>query len=241
MSAVARLGRMAAAVRRRRRAIAGARCRRSRRPAPAAAARARRSAPAACRRSTPGSTCRPASRSGCPADIPAPLLQLEWCAPFTRPRPRRAARDSSTAASGGSPTRSARAIARRWARVGVGGDLSSHVPGPRRPRPRARLRPGRADRAGRGARTSACPTSTPSSARGRRSPSSTSTARPRATNVAGAFAPRPSAAQTGVRRPLGRARRRRHDDRRDAGGLRARAPRGAARSAVSAVTVARER
>ena len=43
------------------------------------------------------------------------------------------------------------AVARRWAAVGVGADVVVHVPGPRRPRAAARLRPGGADRAGRGA------------------------------------------------------------------------------------------
>ena len=43
----------------------------------------RRSAASACPRSTCGSHAEPGVPMGLPADIPAPLLQLEWCAPFT--------------------------------------------------------------------------------------------------------------------------------------------------------------
>jgi ComF family protein len=64
---------------------------------------------------------------GLPSDIPAPLLQLEWCAPFGG-LVRRALHELKY----GGETRLAaplgEAIARRWARVGAGGDLIVPVP-----------------------------------------------------------------------------------------------------------------
>ncbi len=64
---------------------------------------------------------------GLPGDIPEPLLQLEWCAPFHG-----VVRDALHAIKYGSEQRLAaplgRAIARRWAAAGVGADLVSHVP-----------------------------------------------------------------------------------------------------------------
>lgn len=64
---------------------------------------------------------------GLPGDLPAPLLQLEWCAPFHA-----IVRDALHAIKYGGEQRLAeplgRAIARRWARVGVGADLVSFVP-----------------------------------------------------------------------------------------------------------------
>jgi ComF family protein len=64
---------------------------------------------------------------GLPADLPAPLLQLDWCAPFTG-----TARAALHAIKYGGEQRLAEplgaAIARRWARVGVGTDLVTHVP-----------------------------------------------------------------------------------------------------------------
>lgn len=64
---------------------------------------------------------------GLPADIPAPLLQIEWCAPF-----RGTVRDALHAIKYGAEQRRAEplgdAVARRWARVGVGAELVVHVP-----------------------------------------------------------------------------------------------------------------
>ena len=62
-----------------------------------------------------------------PADIPAPLLQLEWCAPFAGPV-RAALHDLKY----GGERRLARplgqAVARRWRRVGEGATLVVPVP-----------------------------------------------------------------------------------------------------------------
>lgn len=64
---------------------------------------------------------------GLPADVPAPLLQVDWCAPF-----RGTVRAALHAIKYGAEQRLAEplgeAVARRWARVGVGADLVVHVP-----------------------------------------------------------------------------------------------------------------
>jgi ComF family protein len=64
---------------------------------------------------------------GLPADLPPPLLQLEWCAPFTG-----VARRAILALKYDAERRLAPllggAVARRWRRVGVGGDLLVPVP-----------------------------------------------------------------------------------------------------------------
>lgn len=64
---------------------------------------------------------------GLPGEIPAPLLQLEWCAPF-----RGVVRDALHGIKYGGERRLARplgaAAARRWAAVGVGADVVTHVP-----------------------------------------------------------------------------------------------------------------
>ena len=64
---------------------------------------------------------------GLPADIPAPLLQLEWCAPYAG-----AVRGALHELKYGGEQRLAvplgTAVARRWARVGVGVDLIVPVP-----------------------------------------------------------------------------------------------------------------
>src|SRR3954452_20103690 len=64
---------------------------------------------------------------GLPSDIPAPLLQLEWCAPFSG-----VVRRALHSLKYGGETRLARplgeAIARRWARVSAGGDVLVPVP-----------------------------------------------------------------------------------------------------------------
>ena len=64
---------------------------------------------------------------GMTADIPAPLLQLEWCAPFTG-----VVRDALHALKYRGERRLAgplgQAVARRWSRAGAGGDLLVSVP-----------------------------------------------------------------------------------------------------------------
>ena len=64
---------------------------------------------------------------GLPGDLPEPLLQLEWCAPF-----RGVVRDALHAIKYGGETRVAEplgaGLARRWARVGVGATVVVHVP-----------------------------------------------------------------------------------------------------------------
>lgn len=64
---------------------------------------------------------------GLPGDIPAPLLQLEWCAPF-----RGVVRDALHAIKYRAEQRLAEplgaAVARRWRAAGVGADLVVHVP-----------------------------------------------------------------------------------------------------------------
>ena len=64
---------------------------------------------------------------GMPAHLPAPLLQLEWCAPFTG-----VVRHALHAIKYQGERRLAgplgAAVARRWMRAGAGGDLVVHVP-----------------------------------------------------------------------------------------------------------------
>ena len=64
---------------------------------------------------------------GMPADIPAALLQLDWCAPFHG-----VVRDALHAIKYAGEQRLAgplgEAVARRWTRVGHGPDLVTHVP-----------------------------------------------------------------------------------------------------------------
>jgi len=64
---------------------------------------------------------------GLPGDLPAPLLQLDWCAPFSG-----TVRSALHAIKYGGEQRLAEplgaAIARRWARIGVGADIVTHVP-----------------------------------------------------------------------------------------------------------------
>ena len=64
---------------------------------------------------------------GMPAEIPSPLLQIEWCAPFTG-----IVRDALHALKYGGERRLAvplgQAVARRWARAGAGGDVVVPVP-----------------------------------------------------------------------------------------------------------------
>jgi ComF family protein len=64
---------------------------------------------------------------GLPSDMPAPLLQLEWCAPFSG-----VVRSALHELKYGGETRLARplgeAVARRWSRAGAGGDVLVPVP-----------------------------------------------------------------------------------------------------------------
>jgi ComF family protein len=64
---------------------------------------------------------------GLPGDIPEPLLQLEWCAPFHG-----VVRSALHAIKYSGEQRLAdplgRAVARRWATSGVGAELVTHVP-----------------------------------------------------------------------------------------------------------------
>ena len=64
---------------------------------------------------------------GLPGDLPAPLLQLDWCAPFSG-----TVRSALHAIKYGGEQRLAEplgaAVARRWARIGVGADVVTHVP-----------------------------------------------------------------------------------------------------------------
>ncbi len=64
---------------------------------------------------------------GLPADIPAPLLQLEWCAPFVGPV-RAALHDLKYAGERRLAEPLGVAVARRWARVGIGTEVVVPVP-----------------------------------------------------------------------------------------------------------------
>ena len=64
---------------------------------------------------------------GLPADIPAPLLQLEWCAPYVGPV-RGALHDLKYAGERRLADPLGAAVARRWRRVGVGADVVVPVP-----------------------------------------------------------------------------------------------------------------
>jgi ComF family protein len=64
---------------------------------------------------------------GLPSDVPEPLLQLEWCAPFGG-LVRRALHDLKYAGERRLAEPLGSAIADRWRRAGVGGELIVHVP-----------------------------------------------------------------------------------------------------------------
>jgi ComF family protein len=64
---------------------------------------------------------------GMPVDLPAPLLQLEWCAPFAGPV-RAALHDLKYSGERRLARPLGLAIARRWRRVGVGATLVVPVP-----------------------------------------------------------------------------------------------------------------
>ena len=96
-------------------------------------------------RSTLVSSSEAASPIGLPADLPAPLLQLEWCAPFAgagprRPPPAEVRRRTSARRAA---RRSRRATVEPGRRGRHGGRAGARARGPRA---RARVRPGRAHR-----------------------------------------------------------------------------------------------
>ena len=64
---------------------------------------------------------------GIPADIPPPLVQLEWCAPFTG-TVRRAVHDLKYAGERRLAGVLGEAVAERWRRASAGGDLLVPVP-----------------------------------------------------------------------------------------------------------------
>lgn len=64
---------------------------------------------------------------GIPADLPAPLLQLEWCAPFTGVA-RRAIHELKYSGERRLARPLGEAIAARWRRAGAGGDALVPVP-----------------------------------------------------------------------------------------------------------------
>jgi ComF family protein len=64
---------------------------------------------------------------GLPSDVPAPLLQLEWCAPFTG-LIRDALHELKYSGEKRLATPLGQAVARRWIRAGAGGDVLVPVP-----------------------------------------------------------------------------------------------------------------
>jgi ComF family protein len=98
---------------------------------PAQCAGCRREGAALCQECSPALDVRlsaePGVPIGLPADIPPPLLQLEWCAPFTGPTRRALHALKYDGERRLAPLMGA-AIARRWARVGVAGDALVPVP-----------------------------------------------------------------------------------------------------------------
>jgi ComF family protein len=64
---------------------------------------------------------------GLPSDVPPPLLQLEWCAPFTGVV-RRALHELKYSGEQRLAVPLGAAVARRWARAGAGGDVLVPVP-----------------------------------------------------------------------------------------------------------------
>ena len=98
---------------------------------PATCAGCRREGSALCRECLPVLDARldaePGVPIGLPADLPAPLLQLEWCAPFTGVT-RRAVHALKYEGERRLAPPLGAAIARRWARAGVAGDVLVPVP-----------------------------------------------------------------------------------------------------------------
>jgi ComF family protein len=64
---------------------------------------------------------------GLPSDVPPPLLQLEWCSPFTGVV-RRALHELKYSGEQRLAVPLGEAVARRWARAGAGGDALVPVP-----------------------------------------------------------------------------------------------------------------
>lgn len=98
---------------------------------PAACAGCRREGSPLCRECVPALDVRldavPGVPVGLPADIPAPLLQLEWCAPFSGVTRRALHALKYDGERRLAPVLGA-AVARRWRRAGVGGDVLVPVP-----------------------------------------------------------------------------------------------------------------
>jgi ComF family protein len=98
---------------------------------PAQCAGCRREGSALCYECLPALDVRleaePGVPIGLPADIPPPLLQLEWCAPFTGVTRRALHALKYDGERRLAPLMGA-AIARRWARVGAAGDALVPVP-----------------------------------------------------------------------------------------------------------------
>lgn len=98
---------------------------------PAACAGCRREGPALCPECLPSLDARLGAERGVPiglpADIPVPLLQLEWCAPFTGVT-RRALHALKYDGERRLAAPLGAAIARRWERAGVAGDALVPVP-----------------------------------------------------------------------------------------------------------------
>lgn len=98
---------------------------------PAQCAGCRRDGAALCRECLPALDVRlgaePGVPIGLPADLPAPLLQLEWCAPFTGVT-RRALHALKYDGERRLAKHLGAAVARRWQRAGAAGDVLVPVP-----------------------------------------------------------------------------------------------------------------
>jgi ComF family protein len=98
---------------------------------PSQCAGCRREGAALCRECLPALDVRlqaePGVPIGLPADLPAPLLQLEWCAPFTGTA-RRALHALKYDGERRLAAHLGAAVARRWARAGAAGDALVPVP-----------------------------------------------------------------------------------------------------------------
>ena len=177
-----------------------------------------------CRPSTRGSRRPPASRSGCPR-----TSRLRSCSSTgaRRSAGRSAPRctRSSTAASNGSPSRSGAAVARRWARIGVGGGRRRARAGPRRAAPRRGATTRRSSSPAVAARELGLPYVAPLVTRERATIAQfdldrRDRARQRRRRIRGGRGPRARARDP---RAVGPARRRRRHDRRHPGRVRRRA------------------
>jgi ComF family protein len=98
---------------------------------PAECAGCRREGPPLCRACRPALDVRrhaaPGAALGLPADLPPPLLQLEWCAPFSGVT-RRALHALKYGGERRLATPLGEAMAARWALAGAGGSLLVPVP-----------------------------------------------------------------------------------------------------------------